>query len=276
MWLRRLQADRLRNLKAVDIDLPAGFTVVTGRNGQGKSSLLEALYLLGTGSSFRTRRGDEMVGWDGGPLRVGGEVAGRLGETRLGVVVDGPERRLLVDGAEAGLETFLGRLDLVAIPGDATRILTGGPNERRRFLDRGVVGLEPGFLRALGEYRRILSQRNALLKRGLRGNGGSRELEAWDERLVNSAARVHRRRRGYAVRLGAGLGDAERTLLNGEESLRVAYRPSPKEAGQAPPSGSRRSFATGCEGSANETQGSVSRGTDPTATTFWSSSTGRT
>src|SRR5580765_2359826 len=108
MWLRTLSADRLRNLKSVDVKLTAGLTLVTGRNGHGKTSLLEAAYLLGTAHSFRTRKLDELVGWQGGPLRISGDVAGLATENRLGLVVDQGVRRLFVDGAERALQVFLG------------------------------------------------------------------------------------------------------------------------------------------------------------------------
>ena len=63
MWLTELEADRLRNLQAVRLELPAGLSLISGRNAQGKSSILEAVYLLGTGRSFRTRRMEDMVAW---------------------------------------------------------------------------------------------------------------------------------------------------------------------------------------------------------------------
>ena len=94
MWLTDIEADRLRNLKAVSLRLPAGLAVLAGANGQGKSSVLEAVYLLATGSSFRTRRRDDMVAWNGGPLRVAGKVESRAGESELKVIMDGERRSL--------------------------------------------------------------------------------------------------------------------------------------------------------------------------------------
>ena len=232
MWLGRLEADRLRNLKAVVVDLPPGLVVVAGRNGQGKSSLLEAVYLLGTGRSFRTRHADELVCWSGGPLRVAGATVGRTGRSERKVLIDGAERRLVADGAEVDLESFLGRLDVVDLTAQRMNVLRGEPAERRRFLDRGVVGLRPSFLRALGEYRRVLHQRNALLRGGgARGGEGGpgRQLDAWDERLASAAREVHARRREYAVLLGAELGAAARMLFPEESEIRVRYRPSPHE-----------------------------------------------
>jgi DNA replication and repair protein RecF len=226
--LTLLEVDRLRCLRAVTLELSPGITVLVGRNGQGKTSLLEAVYLLATGRSFRTTRLEEAVSRDGGPLRAAGRVAGIAGETRLAVVIDGGARRLAVDGVERGLDSFLGALDVVALTGERMRALRDGPDERRRFLDRGVAGLDPTYLKSLGEFRRVLEHRNALLRSG---PGGRRfELDAWDAKLAESAARVHRRRREYAVRLGAALGEPARALLGEAETLEAGYRPSPRAA----------------------------------------------
>ena len=240
MQLRVVEVDRLRNLKAVGLELPAGLTLVTGRNGQGKTSLLEAVYLLGTGRSFRARKLEELVAWKGGPLRVAGRVARRTGEIRLGVVVDGPNRKLLVDERERDLEGFLGWLDLVALPNERMAVLRGGPDERRRYLDRGLLGLDAGYLRQLGDYRRVLQQRNALLRAG---GGPGPEMDSWEERLVRSAARIHRSRRAYAVRVAATMGEVGRALYPAGELLTLRYRPSPSSAADIEPAAYERSLA---------------------------------
>jgi DNA replication and repair protein RecF len=220
VWLTTLEADRLRNVKAIQLDLPAGLTVVVGRNGQGKSSLLEAVYLLGTGRSFRTRKLDELLHWEGGTLRVAGTVEGIRGRTRLTVVMHGDERSLLADGLEQNLEKFIGRLDLIDLTAERMKTLRGGPEDRRRFLDRGVVGLRPGFLLEIGEYRRALQQRNALLRRMSSGAGprGMAELDVWDERLV-------------------------RALFPGAGELVLVYRPSPSSSSDAAPEDFAEVFA---------------------------------
>jgi len=235
MWLRSLNADRLRNLKSVDLKLTAGLTVVTGRNGHGKTSLLEAVYLLGTAHSFRTRRLDELVGWQGGPLRVSGEVAGLSVNNRLGLVVDQGVRRLFVDGSERQLEIFLGRLDLVALPNEAMRVLRDGPEGRRRFIDSGVAGPHPAYLRDLGAYRRVLAERNALLRRAERASTGIRkeEMEAWEDRLAAAAARIHQQRRECVVGIASRIGPAERMLFPDGEAIRIRYRPSPATTGES-------------------------------------------
>jgi DNA replication and repair protein RecF len=229
VWLRRIEADRLRNLKAVALDLSAGMTVFCGRNGQGKSSLLEAIYRLGTTRSCRTRKLAELTAWSGGPLRVAGSVDSRSGSRELTVIHDGGERAHLLDGTPRELEDYLGALDVIDLTAEREAVLRGAPDERRRFLDRGLVGLHPSWLTSMAEYRRAIGHRNALLRRlGPRpGAAGLRELEAWDERLVSAASRIHAERRRYAVELGARLGAAGRVLFPDDQDLVLRYLPSP-------------------------------------------------
>ncbi len=236
MWLRKIESDRLRNLRAVSIDLDAGLTVLSGRNGQGKSSILESIYLLATGRSFRTRKPDELVAWSGGPMRVAGQFTWRGGESSLAVIQDGPDRVMLADGQNLPFEKYIGRLGMVDLTAGRMQVLRGGPDDRRRFLDRGIVSLTPSFLRILGEYRQVRAQRNALLRRMAGTRSGSRQLQAWDQRLVEAAGRVHRFRREYAVLLAGKLGEPCRRLYPDGADLTLRYLPSPASCRDASPS----------------------------------------
>ena len=246
MWLTGLEADRLRNLNAVRIGLGSGLTVLVGRNGQGKTSLLEAVYLLSTGRSFRTSRLDVLVSRAGGPLRAAGTVSHRFGMTGIRVLADHGTRSLLVDGVEVEIEGLLGHLDVVALTAERMDVLRGGPNERRRFLDRGVIGHTPSFLRALGTYRKLLLQRNALLRaaRIARRRPEENELAAWDERLVTAGTVVHQERRRYAVELASRMGESGRVLFPQNHGLTLRYRPSPAEAAETEPGSFASVFAT--------------------------------
>jgi DNA replication and repair protein RecF len=157
-------------------------------------------------------------------------------------VIDEAGRRLVVEGAELELGGYLGRLDLVDLTAERMRVLRGPPEERRRFLDRGIVGLTTGFLERLAEYRRVLAQRNALLRRR---PARAAELDVWDTRLVAAGAALHRERRRYAVRLGAMLGEPGRMLFGDGTELRLSYRPSPAGAVEAEPGEFERVFAEG-------------------------------
>jgi DNA replication and repair protein RecF len=229
LQLTRLRARRLRNFEEVDLELPPGLTLLSGGNGQGKTTLLEAAYLLCTGRSFRTRKVEDLVSWSGGPLSVHGRVSARQGESELGVTWDAGERSLLANGAKVGLESFLGRLTAIDLTLQRMDVLRGPPDERRRFLDRGVLGLDTTYLRVIGEYRRVLRHRNALLRREAVLGAGSTELDAWDQRLAASATALHLERRHYAERLGSELVKIGRELLPDGKVPLLCYLPSPSE-----------------------------------------------
>ncbi len=220
-------------------------TALIGRNGQGKTSLLEAVYLLSTGRSFRTHRNEDLVHWDGGPLRLSGTVEGRLGKQTLGLVLDDGERSLLLNRAPVELDQYLGRLDVIDLTAERMKVLRGEPEHRRRFLDRGLVGIEPGFLHTLGEYRRTLQHRNALLKRA--AGAIDRELDTWDERLAAAAAPLHAKRREYSTRLSAALGEASRVIFGPQADLVIHYRPSPASSLDVEPTDSKRVFLEALE-----------------------------
>jgi DNA replication and repair protein RecF len=164
-------------------------------------------------------------------MRVAGRVDSDVGSHERAVIHDGAERALLVDGRPRSLEDFLPGFDVVDLTSERERVLRGPPDERRRFLDRGVVGLQPSYLRVLAEYRRTLGHRNALL-RSIGPSRPSARLDSWDERLAESAARVHAARRRYAVTLASRLGEAGRVLFPDDQELVLHYQPSPRRAGE--------------------------------------------
>jgi DNA replication and repair protein RecF len=152
----------------------------------------------------------------------------------VAVAMTGEGKQLLVNGAKRGLEAFLGRLDVVDLTASRMAVLRGGPEERRRFLDRGVVGLDPALLSVLGEHRRVLQQRNALLRRGFRVSDASAQLDAWDERLRAAARQLHLERRRYVERLAAEVASIGPELLPDGVAPRLTYRPSPPELESIP------------------------------------------
>jgi len=237
LQLTAFRVEGLRNLQKNELELPPGLTMVAGENGHGKTSLLEAIYLLATGRSFRTRKLEELIGWDGEGLAVRGEVTSRRGDVALGATITAEEKALLVNGAKRGMESFLGRLDIVDLTAPRMNVLRGAPDERRRFIDRGIVGIDPHFLSSIGEYRRLLQQRNALLRRAKYGSMDASQLDAWDERFVGAAKRLHMERRRYCALLDKKLGTIGPELLPQGKLPKLTYRPSPPELADTEESG---------------------------------------
>jgi DNA replication and repair protein RecF len=189
MHLRKLIARNVRILADVELTFDADLVVLSGANGSGKTSLLEAIHLLGTARSFRARTVQDVVARGSDALLVRGEFSdASTGTSSAGVE---KQRRggtaLRLCGAEVRTASELARhLPLVTITPDSQRLLSDGAEARRRLLDWLLFHVEPGYHAAHSRYRRVLLQRNAALRRG---TAAAAEREAWSSQLA-AAARV--------------------------------------------------------------------------------------
>lgn len=203
MQIRRLALHQLRRFDAVELSPQPGVNLLTGDNGAGKTSVLEALHLMAYGRSFRGRVRDGLV---------------RQGHEALEVFVEWDEQRddLPAQRRKAGLrhsgQEWKGRLDgedvaqlgnlcaalaVVTFEPGSHALVSGGGEPRRRFLDWGLFHVEPDFLSLWRRYSRALKQRNALLKQG----GPSRMLDTWDHELAEAGEPLTSRRQHYLERL---------------------------------------------------------------------------
>ena len=213
-----LQLEHFRNLRCESIPFSDGINLIIGRNGQGKSSLLEAIYLLGYGKSWRTAVARECVRHGEAESVLRGTVRHGNAERRLQVLLSRPEKRLYVNGREAALEEFAGQLHVLAFAQIHLSVIRGGPAERRAFLDRAMITSTPGHVRHLANYVRAVRQRNRLLG-GARGTVDERQLEGWDEAMVREGARILWNRLRYVD----GLKEVLPPRLFGNEEIKLHY-----------------------------------------------------
>lgn len=202
-WVR---PESFRNLRPDRVDLDAPIVVVSGANAQGKSSLLEAAYLLATTRSFRTPDPRDAIRFGAEHLRVEGGVESSpkiLSIVGITVARGRGNRRLSVGEYEVKLVDYLALLPALVMAGESVRAAAGSPSERRRFMDRATAAAQPVHLRDLAEYRRTLAHRNRLLKHG---RGSDRELEPWDELLARAGEAVIARRVQQLDEWQTGLG----------------------------------------------------------------------
>lgn len=184
MALAELTVQDLRCIEYAELTIGQGTTLVYGANGAGKTSILEAIYLLGRGRSFRTRLNERLVRHGQGISRVVGKATHALGTHQLGVEVKkGGDQRTSTSGRLNGANIrSLSELALAfptqIIDPDAHKLIEESATRRRRWLDWAVFHVEPGFAGAWSRYQRALLQRNAALK------SGGTPISAWDEELA--------------------------------------------------------------------------------------------
>ena len=231
MRLRRLRLRNHRNYSQLDLAPGEGVNVFIGPNGQGKTNLLEAVAMLALSSSPRARREHELVGPVGSGSRIEAEVAAGTTVRELSISLDVEDERtrrtIEVDGKRRRSFDLPGHFRVTLFWPDDLGLVKAGPETRRRFLNQLLVQVEPGYARALAGLRRVLEQRNSLLKRIASGEGGD-TLEAWDEELVRVGMEIVDARAQAVRELEPEAARCHAQIASGER-LEIAYEGPPAD-----------------------------------------------
>ncbi len=221
MQLSRLHIHFVRNLQEVALHLHPQFNIFTGNNGSGKTSVLEAIHLLGVGRSFRSRQIHSIITYQQEALACFGEVVDAQGckiamgieKHRLGEVVCKVRGEVCVR-----LSEFATVLPLQLMTPDVFKLLSAGAEERRKLLDWGVFHVEPRFGQACQRYQRLLKQRNAALKQPM-----GQALGAWDHELAEAGEQIAYFRQAYLESLMPTLAMVQEKLLPSSLPIQLCY-----------------------------------------------------
>ena len=199
MLISRLRLRHFRNLSQVEVALNERFNIFAGANGQGKTNLLEAIYLLGAIKSFRPSTNAQLIEF-GEPLATLEARVDRGGSDRI-VRIEIHERgkRVFLNNTPVkNLGDFFGTINVVMFGPEDINLLRGSPGERRRFLDRAIFNAHPAYAMEVSQYEETLKQRNALLKTP--GGPDRALLSVYDEQLVGYGADLLERRLDFVRR----------------------------------------------------------------------------
>jgi DNA replication and repair protein RecF len=218
-----------RNYPELDLRPTSGLNLLVGENAQGKTNLLEAIHLLATTRSLKASREGEMIRHGGACAGVWAEVESETSGTALLEVeiYPGDRKSVRINGSRRERVTeLLGQINVVFFGALDLGIVSGEPSLRRRYLNTEISQTSPKYCFDLANYRKVLEQRNRLLRdlreRPIRNSG----LEAWDEQLAAYGAMLVDKRRFYIERLAPLAEDVHRELTDGRETLTVRYLPN--------------------------------------------------
>ena len=225
MHLAHLRLRDFRNYARLDADFAPGFHLLLGRNAQGKTNVLEAIYLLATLRSFRGVGGAQMVRHGQAGYFVGARVQSAT-RAEIKMYWSAAERRLsLNDQPVRKLTDYLGVLRVVVFCTEDLNLVKGPAGRRRRFLDLLLSQTHPTYLPLLQRYMRALRSRNALLKAR---NVDEAALESFTQELVTAGNQLLAARRELVPRLSALTRLAYRRIAHDAEELRLDYQPTVK------------------------------------------------
>ena len=248
MYLSHLSLNEFRNYRHLELSLGKGLFIFYGENAQGKTNLLEAVSMLATGSSFHASSDREVVSWYAPDhiTRILGNVKRGEDDVQLEMVIFDPTPLKVEDQAPRTIELpastqrkrvkvntipkkvidLIGQMKVVVFAPTDLHLVEGSPDERRRFLDRALCQLKPRYCQALLQYRKIITQRSALLKRIRDNQEDPGMLDYLDDKLTGLANLIIFERRRMLDSLNEQTYVLQEALSGGREHLQIVYRPS--------------------------------------------------
>ncbi len=245
MHLRQLQLVHFRNYERQELRLAPGAVLFLGENAQGKTNLLEAVFLLAAGRSERASSDADYIGWSarGEPqpfARIAATAVRASGDVTVELTVAGREpygphggprgalaasKRYKLNGVPKRASDVVGAITAVLFTTDDMELVKGAPAGRRRYLDVMLSQVDRAYLRALQRYTKVVTQRNALLRRIQDGAARADELAYWDEQLAGDGALLLVARAQAVAGLAGHAAEAHARLSDGRERLGLAYVP---------------------------------------------------
>lgn len=228
MWIKNLKLKNFRNYERLNIDFSNSFNIIYGDNAQGKTNIIEAIFLCASGRSHRTSRDYEMIRNGTGGFEVKVLLRKNSNEEEIAILYNNEERKRIKINEIAARKTgdLMGHLNAVIFSPEDLMIIKQGPAERRRFIDITLSQMKPAYFYELQQYARILFQRNTLLKKAFGERIDENMLDVWDGHIAKTGAKIISERISLIKKLDALAGLRHKKLTNQGESLNMFYKPS--------------------------------------------------
>lgn len=219
MLLRKIYLHHFRCYSEASFEFSSGVNVICGPNAKGKTSLLEAIYLLMTGRSFRTSQNEDLIRIGASGFYLEAHFVKHEIEQILKMHWNGKERKIILNNTPCSSSGLFGILQGVVVTPDDVSLVKGAPSQRRHFLDMQIAQIDPLYVHHLLRYNRAIRQRNALLR-----SKNFSTLESWEHEMANSAAYLVRQRHQAIEELQAKGVEIYRVLSGEQDELQLNYK----------------------------------------------------
>ena len=223
MWIKKIKINNFRNYKSQEINLEKNINIFYGENAQGKTNIIEAIFLSSMGKSFRAKKDKEMImlGEEKSNIEIEYEKNDRDGKIKIEL---GNKKIVYINGIKIKkLSELLGKINVVIFTPDDINILKGGPQNRRRFLDIMISQLRPNYMYNLNLYLKTLEQRNNYLRQIKEENKNENMLDIWDEELSNYAINIYNYRKEFIEKIKNKIKNIHSEITNNKEEIEIEY-----------------------------------------------------
>ena len=221
MIINKIYLENFRNYETQEIVLDKNINVFYGNNAQGKTNILEALYICAFGRSFRTYKDAELIKFEKENAKVKVDFEKNEREKNIEILISKKEKKTIkLNGIKVNKNSELfGNMNIVLFSPDDIIILKESPASRRKFLDILISQLRPNYVHLLSEYNKVLEQRNAMLK-----SKRIETIDVWNEQLANFAEKIFKYRDEYISKIQKGIEKITPQLTNEKENLTIKYK----------------------------------------------------
>ena len=225
MRVTEIRVNNYRNLARQTIMPSGGLNIFTGDNAQGKTNLVESVYLCCIGKSPRTDKDKDLICWGKDEAFVKVKYTCRFGEGEIEVaLVSGAKKRISVNSVPiAKMGELMGYLNCIYFSPNEIKIISQSPQERRRFLDIDLCQTDKNYFYSLTRFNKALQQRNNLLKQARTLEEVKETVFVWDRQIAEEGARVILKRKSFCEKLKVYAKESHATLTDGEEQLQLDY-----------------------------------------------------
>jgi DNA replication and repair protein RecF len=227
MILSSISLTGYRNYRQQACLLCPGINLILGENGQGKTNLVESIYYISIGKAYRQSSDSQIIRWGDKLFQIEGLVEGRRGSARINIRFkqdERPPKTVSVNGLQVKRwDDVSGLLTSVLFSPESLSIIKGSPQDRRSFLDYDVSQISLAYGSNLGKYRRILSQRNALLRKfstmPLHATEKKERLSVWNQQLIQYGSLIIEKRIAFVNKLAPMVRLIHRKLTDNKENI---------------------------------------------------------
>ena len=223
MWIKDIKLINFRNYNCQKIKLHENINVFYGQNAQGKTNIIESIFMSSIGKSFRTNKEKELIKFneEKAMVEINFQKTDRNGNIKIEI---GEKKQVYLNGIKLKkLSELLGNINIVIFTPDDINILKGGPQNRRKFLDIMISQLRPNYMHLLSLYSKTMEQRNNYLKQIKLENKDENLLDIWDEKLIDYGMKIYEYRKEFIEKLQSKIENIHKGITDEKEEIEIKY-----------------------------------------------------
>ena len=224
MYIKSISLNNFRNYENEEINLNENVNIIYGNNAQGKTNIIESIFLCAMGKSFRDKKDKDLIkfGEELAKVNINYQKKDRLGEIKAEI---GNKKTFFINGVkQSKISDIIGKINVVIFTPEDINIIKEGPQLRRKFLDMMISSIKPQYIYLLNNYNRIIEQRNNYLRQIKLEKKDENILDIWDEQLAEYSEKIFKYRKSFIDKIENHIEDIHKLITKcGKENIKIKY-----------------------------------------------------